>query len=83
MLLKKLDKTTILDYETKLSNVKEMQTLSSFLKYLESRFLALSSAKDSGEKLNEKIKSTFGSTKNNEKRKRVQMHVLWQASFNL
>lgn len=44
VLMRKLDKKTIIDYESKLENVKENQTLESFLKYLETRYLALMSA---------------------------------------
>lgn len=42
--MRKLNQRTIIDYESKLSDVKKNQTLAYFLKYLENRFLALSSA---------------------------------------
>lgn len=57
ILLKKLNKDTILDYESKLVNVRELQKLSEFLKYIENRFLALLSTENSeksGEKSYEK-----------------------------
>lgn len=45
ILMKKLNKMTILEYESKLANVRELQTLPEFLKYIENRCLALMSAK--------------------------------------
>lgn len=51
MLTRKLCKTTILEYESKLENVREIQKLSEFLKYIENRFLALQSSERS-EKVN-------------------------------
>lgn len=53
VLLKKLNKTTILEYEGKLTNVRELQTLPEFLEFIESRFLALLST-ESVEKTNDK-----------------------------
>lgn len=50
ILLKKLDSTTIVDYEGKLANVKEPQKLEEFLEYVENRFLALASAESKNEK---------------------------------
>lgn len=44
ILMRKLNRETILDYEKQLTNVKKNQTLASFLQYLERRFLALMSA---------------------------------------
>lgn len=44
ILMRKLNQKTIMDYESKLSDVKKNQTLAYFLKYLENRFLALLSA---------------------------------------
>lgn len=41
ILMRKLSKATILDYESKLTNVRELQTLNEFLKYIENRFMAL------------------------------------------
>lgn len=43
ILLKKLDSATIIHYECQLTDVKELQTLPSFLTYLENRFMALQS----------------------------------------
>lgn len=44
ILTKKLDQSTIKDYECRLSDVKEIQKLDEFLKYIECRFMALESA---------------------------------------
>lgn len=76
ILMRKLNKKTILDYESKLMNVKKNQTLTYFLKYLENRFLALMSAetktkgnfKYNNEKSNEK-----GYEKSNEKNQHKEM----------
>lgn len=43
ILLQKLDTSTVMHYECQLTNVKELQTLSNFLNYLENRALALQS----------------------------------------
>lgn len=42
ILMKKLDPKTIMDYEQKLNNVKELKSLKYFLSYLEKRFITLS-----------------------------------------
>lgn len=44
LIMKKLNATTILDYEKSLIDVKEFQKTSELLEYIEKRFLALSSA---------------------------------------
>ncbi|XP_055306475.1 uncharacterized protein LOC129570781 [Sitodiplosis mosellana] len=54
ILKKKLHKSTVIDYESKLNDVRELQTLSSFLQYVEHRFMALLSAENSGQKSLEK-----------------------------
>lgn len=58
ILMKKLNKTTILEYESKLANVRELQTLPEFLNYIENRFMALSST-ESAEKSIEKINENY------------------------
>lgn len=68
ILMRKLDRKTIIDYENKLVNVKQNQTLTYFLKYLENRFLALASAesktknnfkKNSGDKYYEQKEKNY------------------------
>lgn len=49
VLLKKLDSKTIMDYEGKLADVKDVQTLKYFLNYIEKRFLSLISAERKSE----------------------------------
>lgn len=44
ILTKKLDPSTHIHYECQLQDVREIQTLAGFLKYLENRFMALQSA---------------------------------------
>ncbi|XP_055308887.1 uncharacterized protein LOC129572810 [Sitodiplosis mosellana] len=44
ILKKKLSKTTLIDYESKLVDIRELQQLSDFLNYIEHRFMALLSA---------------------------------------
>lgn len=41
ILTKKLDSVTLVQYECQLANVREVQSLSGFLTYLENRFMAL------------------------------------------
>ena len=43
ILSKKLDSSTVIHYECQLSDVRELQTLPSFLSYIETRFMALQS----------------------------------------
>lgn len=45
ILAKKLDSSTLIHYECQLANVREIQSLSSFLAYLENRFMALQAAR--------------------------------------
>lgn len=68
ILMRKLDKKTIIDYESKLESVKKNQTLEFFLNFLERRFLALMSAesKTKGNSTNEKNYEK-SSEKSNEK----------------
>lgn len=47
LLKKKLSKSTVLDYESKLNDVRELQSLKSFMKYIENRFMALLSFESS------------------------------------
>lgn len=44
ILTKKLDQATLIHYECQLNNVREIQTLSDFLHYIENRFMALQAA---------------------------------------
>lgn len=44
ILTKKLSKNTVLDYESKLLNVREIQSLCDFMKYIENRFMAILSS---------------------------------------
>lgn len=44
VLTKKLDQATLVHYECQLENVRELQSLSDFLRYLENRFMALKAA---------------------------------------
>lgn len=44
ILLRKLSKTTVIDYECQRDDVKETETHEEFLKYIESRFMALEAA---------------------------------------
>lgn len=55
ILAKKLDQSTLMHYECQLEDIKEPQTLSSFLEYIENRFLALQSVR---------AKISFGQNKN-------------------
>lgn len=64
ILMRKLNKNTIVDYESKLNNVKKNQTLSYFLKYLENRFLALMSAET---KTKNNVRKNNNEKNNNEK----------------
>ncbi|XP_053989874.1 uncharacterized protein LOC128882320, partial [Hylaeus volcanicus] len=54
ILKKKLSKTTLIDYESKLVDVRELQQLSDFLNYIEHRFMALLSAEGGHEKYDKK-----------------------------
>lgn len=60
ILLKKLNEKTIMDYESKLENVKEVQTLDYFFKYLEKRFLTLTSVENKSSSI-EKYKEKYES----------------------
>lgn len=64
ILMEKLNKSTILDYEGRLGDVRELKSLESFLEYIESRLKALISAERSKEKVSEKIKSEKEQNKN-------------------
>lgn len=50
ILKKKLSKTTVIDYESKLIHVRELTILVAFLSYIEHRFMALLSAEGSSQK---------------------------------
>jgi hypothetical protein len=66
ILMKKLSKITILDYEGKISDVRELKTLKSFLSYVEERFMALIAAESNNEKNNEQ-KGDFKKTEKDKK----------------
>lgn len=66
ILLKKLSKETITNYECQLEDTREIQSLVKFLKYIESRFLALQSASSNNEYVN-KNRSNNNNNYNNEK----------------
>lgn len=50
LLLKKLSRETVTQYECSLKNVREIQSFDEFLKYIETRFLALQSAESKSNK---------------------------------
>lgn len=66
ILMQKLDSATVIHYECQLENVKEPQSLDSFLSYIQKRFLALQSAMAKRENSNNTSSSNF-SEKNNDK----------------
>lgn len=68
---RKLNQKTILDYESNLENVKEVQNVRDFLKYVESRYLALMSA-ESITKSNEKNEKSEKYEKNDKKEKTLK-----------
>lgn len=67
ILLQKLDPNTIMHYECQLKDVKETQTLKSFLSYLENRFMAIQSANSKNENAKNFVGNSKPASSSNEK----------------
>lgn len=78
IIMRKLNEKTILDYESKLANVKKNQTLSYFLKYLENRYLALMSAET---KTKSNVKNNNNYEKNHKNEKNMKKEITFQCTY--
>lgn len=71
-LQKKLDSATLINYECQLKNVREVQSLSSFLNYLENRFVALQFAGAKKESNSHSIRILVLTNRKNLKNRRLK-----------